>query len=381
MISDRFWPPLLALISRVGASPDDEEEVRLQRTILVGTSLMVSVAAALWGLTYLIFGEPLAGAIPLFYTIFSIIYLIVFGISRNLEFFRFSQFSLSLVLPFLLMLALGGYINGSAVILWAFIAPLGAILGGQCRQATYWFLGYLVLLIIAGCAEPYLQTQNNLPGAVIIAFFVVNLGAVSAIALAVLVYFVKQKDLSIELMRKNRELEQAYLQQEIMLRQSEKLATLGKLSAGMAHELNNPAAAAQRGAEQLRQGIAQLQEVQFELGALGLSASQRDILAARAHLAEERAKQPSHLDPITRSDREHEIESCLVDRGVEDAWETAPTLVDMGYQPDALAELGRASQPSSSPRSLPRRATSTPRTAFWKRSDRGQAGLSRSSRR
>ncbi len=339
MNSPRVWQALLALISRVGANPDDDEETQLQKAILVGTTLMVSVAAALWGLTYLFFDEPVAAAIPLFYAFFSAIYLVTFGMSRYFEFFRFAQFLLSLVLPFLLMLSLGGYISGSAVIVWAFIAPLAAILGGRWRQATYQFLAYLALLIAAGLLQPYLRTGNNLPGAVIIAFFVVNLGTVSSIALAVLVYFVRQKDLSIELMRKNRELEQAYLQQEIMLRQSEKLATLGKLSAGMAHELNNPAAAAQRGAEQLREEISQLQKVQFDLGAQGLSASQLEVLAACRQLMEERARHPLDLDPLARSDREYEIESCLEDRGVENAWEAAPLLVDLGYEPDTLAEL------------------------------------------
>lgn len=212
MISLRVWQPLLALVSRVGATPDDDEETRLHKAILVGTTLMVSVAALLWGLAYLLFKEPVAAAIPLSYALFSLAYLILFGISRRFELFRFAQFALSLLLPFLLMLSLGGYINGSAVILWAFIAPLGAILGGQWRQAIYWFLAYAALVVASGIIQPYLRTGNNLPEAMIIAFFVVNVGTVSAIALAALVYFVRQKDLSIELMRKNRELEQAYLQ-------------------------------------------------------------------------------------------------------------------------------------------------------------------------
>jgi signal transduction histidine kinase len=143
-------------------------------------------------------------------------------------------------------------------------------------------------------------------------------------------------------MRKNRELEQAYLQQEIMLRQSEKLATLGKLSAGMAHELNNPAAAAQRGADQLRDAISQLREVQFELGALRLSQSQLDTLATLNQRTEGRARQPADLDPLARSDREYEMEVWLGKQGVEDAWELAPMLVDMGYDPVALVELGES---------------------------------------
>jgi signal transduction histidine kinase len=136
-----------------------------------------------------------------------------------------------------------------------------------------------------------------------------------------------------------RDLEKAYLQQEVMLRQSEKLATLGKLSAGMAHELNNPAAAAQRGAAQLLATFAHLQQTHLQLGELELNSEQVASLLELDRLAQEGAKNPADLDSLTRSDREQELEIWLEDRGLEDAWEAAPVLVDLGYDCDALETL------------------------------------------
>ena len=103
--------------------------------------------------------------------------------------------------------------------------------------------------------------------------------------------------------KKLRDLEKAYLRQEVMLRQSEKLATLGKLSAGMAHELNNPAAAAQRGAAQLGTAVSDLQQIHLKLGELNLTDAQLAWLLALDQLARERAKQPADIDSLARSDR------------------------------------------------------------------------------
>ena len=154
-------------------------------------------------------------------------------------------------------------------------------------------------------------------------------------------HLLEQKELVIELMREKRELEEAYLQQEIMLRQNEKLATLGKLSAGVAHELNNPASAAQRAVSQLQDSILNLEQAEFGLGQLDLSTSHLKALEPHTQLVYQRVKEPILIDPLTRSDQEYEIETWLEENGVEDAWEFAPTLVSIGYTPQELTDLAK----------------------------------------
>ena len=139
--------------------------------------------------------------------------------------------------------------------------------------------------------------------------------------------------------KKLRDLEKAYLQQEVMLRQNEKLATLGRLSAGMAHELNNPAAAAQRGAAQLKTAFFQLQKTYFTLGELHMSEAQIERLIAFDRLAQSRATQALNIDSLTRSDREADMEQLLEERGIENAWEIAPNLVNLDLERDGLADI------------------------------------------
>jgi PAS domain S-box-containing protein len=119
----------------------------------------------------------------------------------------------------------------------------------------------------------------------------------------------------------------------------EKMASLGKLSAGMAHELNNPAAAAQRGAAQLQATFLDWQDVQLKMGEQQFDTKHREVLLELDRVARERARQPTELNALLRSDREVALERWLEARGIEGSWEIAPTIVNLGYGTGELKAL------------------------------------------
>ena len=126
---------------------------------------------------------------------------------------------------------------------------------------------------------------------------------------------------------------------ELVLRQSEKMAQLGTLTAGIAHELNNPASAAMRGSEQLSSAIELFQQTYQQFYELEFSKEQWDKTAELHEYARLHASQPVDLDSLRRSDREEEIEVWLDSRNVQNSWELAPTLVSLGYQIANLEKL------------------------------------------
>jgi signal transduction histidine kinase len=128
--------------------------------------------------------------------------------------------------------------------------------------------------------------------------------------------------------------------------QGQKLAALGKLSAGLAHELNNPSAAARRSASALRECLARLREAHRE-SSIGLDDCA--LLAQREEEIRAALRPAEYKDEFARVEREEGIQSWLEARNVQHAWKLGPLLAEANLTDAQLETFASAAGESLEP--------------------------------
>jgi adenylate cyclase len=196
-----FVSSILAYLPRIGQNENDTEEIRLEKAILVSSTILLIAAAGFYGIVFLLYQEFAASLVSLSFSLFAFTCLIY--IKRTLSYRRplLLLMVLGMLMPFSHTLILGGIWNSGAVIIWSLMVPMGALIFFQHRYTIWWWAAYMFLLIATVLLQPIIESPNNLPPALVRVFFVLNVGSVSSITLIVLGYFLRQKDEAYRLLR------------------------------------------------------------------------------------------------------------------------------------------------------------------------------------
>ncbi len=207
-------------LARIGELPTETPDDRLRRALLIFTATLVVLLAIVWVAVYAVLGLWLSAAIPFAYQVASLIGLVHLGITKRVATFRWTQLTMFLFLPFLLQWSLGGFVASSAVMIWAFWAPVGQLMYEGPRKSLPWFGGYLALTALSGLLDPALAPRAApVPALLRLAFFVLNIGAVSATTYALLRYFADQREQAqAALDREHRLLQEEQTRSERLLR-------------------------------------------------------------------------------------------------------------------------------------------------------------------
>jgi class 3 adenylate cyclase len=235
--SSTVLPRFLARLQNAGIDPGDSEELRLNKSLLMLATGLASVAIMLWVAIYWFLGPQFSTTAPLVFQLLLVGNMLLYIKTQNFDIFRVTQLGLFLFLPFVAHWSGGTIISTSGVLLWALLAPVGAILCIGVHQSVGWFIAWVVLTALSGAADWFLADivivkKTDVPVRTTIVFFALNFIAISTIIYMLLRLSIAEKRKMLV------SLEEAHRQVQVEQERSEKLL-LNILPGSIADRLKN----------------------------------------------------------------------------------------------------------------------------------------------
>jgi hypothetical protein len=185
-------------LQHAGISPDDSEELRLQKSLLIFATGLICLTSVLWLAIYWQLGMRFSSNLPFILQLLLVGNMLIYFKTLNFHIFRVFQLSLFLFTPFIAQWSIGSFINASGISLWALLSPIGAVLFIGPRASAPWFFAYVFLTALSGFFDYYLahslliQKPEVSPQTAAL-FFALNFVAVSTIVYVLIRYSDNEK--------------------------------------------------------------------------------------------------------------------------------------------------------------------------------------------
>jgi adenylate cyclase len=179
-------------LGRVGADPDDDEETRLRKALLLLIAVLVLPISLMWSALYIAFGGPV-GLTAFVYFVISVASIAVFARTRDFKLLLRVQLLDIVLAPTLSMIPLGGVLGSGGVGVWGVLAPMGALVFSGVGSGIRWFAGFLAIFVGSGIAGVVLGFQSELPVWFINLMLTMNIAVGGTIVFTLLALFAKQR--------------------------------------------------------------------------------------------------------------------------------------------------------------------------------------------
>ncbi len=200
----------MEVLARIGADPADDEELRQKKALLVIVAVLVLPVSIVWGSLYLAFGSAV-GIVPFVYFAVSLGSLVVFARTRRFRPFLVTQLLDILLTTTLGQMLVGGFLPSGGVALWGILAPLGALVFLEVRQAVGWFIAFVVVFVVTGILGELLFSDADLPVAFTSTMLALNVVGTASVAFTLLATFAHQRNTALTALRAEQDKSEALL--------------------------------------------------------------------------------------------------------------------------------------------------------------------------